>query len=63
MIINHKTKQDVNGNTYNLAVNHDKKEFSTMYGRVNFSDLDIISTKKSIRQLKELLIKNDYKEV
>lgn len=63
MIINYKTKQDVNGNTYNLAVNHDKKEFCTMYGRVNFSDLDIISTKKSIRQLKELLIKNGYKEV
>lgn len=63
MIINYKTKQDTNGNTYNLAVNHEKKEFSQLYGRVNYSDLDIISTKKSIRQLKELLIKNDYKEV
>ena len=63
MIINHKTKRDANGNTYNLVVNHEEKEFSQLYGRVSFADLDIISTKKSIRQLKELLIKNDYKEV
>ena len=63
MIINYKTKRDINGNTYNLAVNHDKKEFSQLYGRVNFADLDIISTKKNIRQLKKLLIKNSYKEI
>ena len=63
MLINYKTKQDTNGNTYNLVVNHDKKEFSQMYGRVNFANLDIVSTKKNIRQLKELLIKDNYKEV
>ena len=63
MIINYKTKRDTNGNTYNLVVNHNKKEFSQMYGWVNFANLDIVSTKKSTRQLKELLIKNDYKEV
>ena len=63
MIINYKTKQDTNGNTYNLAVNHDKKEFSQLYGWVNFADLDIISTKRKLRELKELLIKNSYQEV
>ena len=63
MIINYKTKRDINGNTYNLVVNHKEKEFSQMYGRVNFANLDIVSTKKNTRQLKELLIKNDYKEV
>ena len=63
MIINYKTKKDTNGNTYNLVVNHKEKEFSQMYGWVNFANLDIVSTKKNIRQLKELLIKDNYKEV
>ena len=63
MIINYKTKRDTNGNTYNLAVNHDKKEFSQLYGRVNFADLDIISTKRKLRKLKELIIEDNYKEV
>ena len=63
MIINYKTKKDINGNTYNLVVNHEKKEFSQLYGRVNFADLDIISTKKNIRQLKELIIEDSYQEV
>ena len=63
MIINYKTKRDTNGNTYNLTVNHNKKEFSQLYGWVSFANLDIVSTKKNTRQLKELLIKNGYKEV
>ena len=63
MIINYKTKKDINGNTYNLAVNHDKKEFSQLYGRVNFANLDIISTKRNLRKLKELLVEDNYKEV
>ena len=63
MIINYKTKKDINGNTYNLAVNHDKKEFSQLYGRVNFADLDIINTKRNLRKLKELIIEDNYQEV
>ena len=63
MIINYKTKQDTNGNTYNLTVNHNKKEFSQMYGWVNFANLDIISTKRNLRKLKELLVEDNYKEV
>lgn len=62
MIINYKTKPNTNGNTFNLVVNHDKKEFSVLWGYVNFDDLTVISTKKTLRQLKELLIKNNYKE-
>ena len=63
MIINYKTKKDINGNTYNVVIDYDKKQFSQMCGRANFADLDIISNKKNIRQLKELLIEDSYKEV
>ena len=63
MIINYKTKRDTNGNTYNLVVNHKEKEFSQMYGRVNFANLDIVSTKRNLRKLKELLIEDSYQEV
>ncbi|MBZ2386708.1 hypothetical protein K8P03_05265 [Anaerococcus murdochii] len=63
MIINYKTKLDINGNTYNLSIDHSKKEFSHLMHLTNYGDITIIVTQKKIRELKSLLLKNDYKEV
>ena len=63
MIINYKTKRDTNGNTYNLVVNHRLKTYSRLTGWVSFANVDILTTKKVINQVKNELIKNDYKEV
>ena len=62
MIINYK-RRDANGNTYNLVVNHHLKTYSRLTGWVSFAKVDILTTKKVIDQVKNELIKNNYKEV
>lgn len=62
MIINYKTKKDTNGNTYNLIVDYDKKEFLHNTGYTSYEDLTITSTRKIIRELKALLLKENYQE-
>lgn len=63
MILNYKTKKDVNGNTYNLIIDHTKKEFKQNTGYTSYEDLTIISTRKTIRELKAILLKENYKEI
>ena len=57
MIINYKTKTDINGNTYNLIIDYTKKEFKQNTGYISYEDLTIISTRKTIRELKTILLK------
>ena len=63
MILNYKTKKDVNGNTYNLLIDYTKKEFKQNTGYISYEDLTIMSTRKTIRELKAILLKENYKEI
>lgn len=63
MIINYKTKTDINGNTYNLIIDYTKKEFKQNTGYISYEDLTIISTRKTIRELKTILLKENYEEI
>lgn len=62
MIIRYKTKRDVNGNTYYLTVDTEKKTFSKDYNLWG-KDGDITITKKDRRNIAAQLEEEGYKEV
>jgi len=62
MIIRYKTKRDVNGNTYYLTVDTDKKTYSKDYNLWG-KDGDITITKKDRRNIAAQLEEEGYKEI
>ena len=58
------TKRDANGNRCHLLINHKAKRFYWDYfAMVHASDITATVTKKKLREMRERLIENGYKEV
>lgn len=57
-----KTKRDINGNTYTLIIDHEKKTFSRDYNPFNYSGY-ITITRKERATLINNLQESNYQEV
>lgn len=63
MLFIFKTKTDVNGNTYYLVIDTEKKQFKRGYNMRLFTDSVIITvSKKERREIIEKLYKNGFTE-
>lgn len=49
-----RTKTDINGNTYALEIDHEKKEYTLSYNPFNYSDYVTIGKRERLRMIDRL---------
>ena len=62
MVINFKTKTDLNGNTYYLILSTDNKAFRRDYNLRTAGDVTIQIGKRDMNRLEKELISNGFKK-
>lgn len=62
MVIEFKTKVDLNGNTYHLVLSTDNKAFRREYNTRTSSDVTIQIGKRDMNRLEKALISNGFKK-
>ena len=62
MVIEFKTKVDLNGNTYHLVLSTDNKAFRRDYNTMASSDVTIQIGKRDMNKLEKQLIANGFRK-